>query len=254
MTKLTPTRSVALALAVAVSTLALAPAVQAQDRGPGRSMDNRHEMRGEGRGSDHGMRPGMRGDMGMRGDVGMRRGMGGHGLAGILAFNCSPRSAEALELGLVRLSYRLDLTDEQKPLFDALRSSALTAQTSLADECAAQRPAADTAASSQATPSTATPDPVGAIRNRLAIDSARIAAVESVLPDFEALVNSLSDEQTAGLGPQRGRMGEMRGERGRHFGQRDDRPGMRGPHRQRPGAEGPAAPMTPQAPAPAPQG
>ena len=93
----------------------------------------------------------------------------------------------------MRLSHRLDLTTEQQPLFDALKTKALTTQTSFADECADRpaRPHADT-----------TPDLV----ERLEVAASRSkkpasTAMNAVLPDFEAFYDSLTDEQKAGLMP-----------------------------------------------------
>jgi len=61
---------------------------------------------------------------------------------GLLMLACSDKGAEALEIGLVRMSYRLDLSADQQKLFDALRTKALTTQTSFADTCKASRPVA----------------------------------------------------------------------------------------------------------------
>lgn len=116
------------------------------------------------------------------------------GPAGLLGLACSQRGAEALEIALVRLSYRLDLTAQQQPLFDAFRAKALTTQTSFADACAAARP--DRAAGQ--------PDFLARLKARLAIDEARLTALNAVLPDFEALYNSLSDAQRQLLMPGRG--------------------------------------------------
>lgn len=123
---------------------------------------------------------------------------------------CAPDGAEALEVALVRLDHRLELTDTQRPLFDALKAKALTTQTDFADKCAAARPAAD---------ATTTPDLVDRMKARIAIDTARLEALNAVLPDFEALFDSLTDAQKASLMPDRHDRREMM----RQF--RDDAPG-----------------------------
>lgn len=134
---------------------------------------------------------------------------------GLLRLVCSERGAEALEIQFVRLSHRLDLTDQQTPLFDALRTSALTAQTSFADTCADNMP--------ERTAGTA-PDLLDGIKARLAIDEARLAAFNEVLPEFEALYTSLSDEQKAALAPRMMRdQDRSRGDRS-HRSERGDRP------------------------------
>ncbi|MGV3651383.1 MAG: Spy/CpxP family protein refolding chaperone [Devosia sp.] len=226
------------AVAVVAMALGAVPAAQAHDFGQGRNFDRHDQMRGDARGPGRAMR-------GERHGPGMQ--MQGMGRAGMLvSFSCAPRAAERLEVGLVRLSHRLDLTDTQQPLFDAFRTSALTAQTGLADSCETLRPdpAAQTAAPAA--------DPVQSVRDRLSVESARIAAIESVLPDYEALVNSLTPEQSALLGP-RQRVGQMRGERaeGRGGWQRHQGPNQQGPRHQMPATPQPPAPT---APAPAPQG
>lgn len=196
MTKFVTSRGVALGLAATVAAFSLVPAVQAHDRGPGR-MAERHDDSRDHRGQRDGM------DM---------RGHGGRaGQTMMLGFSCAPRAAEALEIGLVRLSYRLDLTDTQQPLFDALKTSALSAQNTVAEACDQARP--ERAAGTQPT----APDLVDTLRDRVAIESARVAAMEAVLPDLEALVGSLTSEQLASMAP-RARTGEMRMERGRGFG------------------------------------
>jgi hypothetical protein len=119
----------------------------------------------------------------------------------IIDLVCSPQGAEELEIGFVRLSHRLELTDAQQPLFDALKTSALTAQTSFADTCAAAMPdkSTDTA-----------PDMIDRLKARIAIDTARLEALNAVLPDLEAFYDSLTDEQKANLLPDRGDRGEHR--------------------------------------------
>ena len=118
---------------------------------------------------------------------------GGFGLgAGILGLACSDKGAEALEIAFVRWSHALDLTDEQQPLFDALRTKALTTQTSFADECQAALP--DRTADAK-------PDLLESLKARLAVEQAKLTAMNDILPDFEAFYASLTDAQKADLMP-----------------------------------------------------
>ena len=134
----------------------------------------------------------------------MFRGMGPGRGAGILGLVCSDRGAEALEIAFVRWSHRLDLTAEQQELFDALKTKALTTQTSFADECQAARPdrTADPAQ-----------DLIESLKARLAIEEARLTAMNDILPDFEAFYTSLTDEQKADLMPRMGHRGAGPGDR-----------------------------------------
>jgi hypothetical protein len=121
----------------------------------------------------------------LRNNMAMRHG------GGILSLACTPNGAEQLEIALVRLSYRLDLTDTQKPLFDTFRTKALSTATNFADACKAAMP--DRAAGP--------PDLLAQVKATLSIDEARVAALQAVLPDFEALYNTLTDAQKLALTP-----------------------------------------------------
>jgi hypothetical protein len=139
------------------------------------------------------------------------------GPGGLLDLVCSPDGAEALEIALVRLDHRLDLTTAQQPLFDKLKASALTQQTAFADKCATARP--DKNADTK-------PDLVERMKTRLTIDGARVEALTALLPDIEAFFGSLTDAQKAKLFPERGeRMMKFR------MMHRDDGPGHDGPGR-----------------------
>jgi hypothetical protein len=134
--------------------------------------------------------------MGQHRMVGPNRGMArGMGPAALFQLACSDKGSEALEIALVRMSHRLDLTADQQALFDTFRTKALTTETSFADSCKASRP--DRTADAK-------PDALTRLKSRLTIEQARLAAMNEVLPDFEALFNSLSDKQKADLLPHRG--------------------------------------------------
>lgn len=119
---------------------------------------------------------------------------GGMGGPGILGLVCSPDGAEGLEVAFVRLSHRLDLTDEQKALFDTFKANALTTQTSFADDCEAALP--DRTADTR-------PDLLERLKSGLAVQEARLTAMNAILPDFEAFYGSLTDAQKADLMPPR---------------------------------------------------
>jgi len=97
-----------------------------------------------------------------------------------------------LETRIDQLSLRLGLTADQVPLFEDYRSAVLATATGLADACAAAAPEAGTV-----------PDALTAMKNRLAVQTARVEALNATLPSFEALFNSLTDVQKALLTPMR---------------------------------------------------
>lgn len=145
------------------------------------------------------------------------------GIAGLI---CSTDGATQLETRLADLATQLKLTTEQQTLFDAYKTAALSTQTIFADACAKLQPAAD------AKPTTP-PDALTVLKDRQARQTAELAALNAVLPSFEALYNSLDDTQKAALMPlashfgpgDHGPRGDDRGDRaGRH----DDRGGDRG--------------------------
>lgn len=117
----------------------------------------------------------------------MLRGGFGPGFAGFL---CREGAAEFVEVSLVRLAYRLDLTEEQRPLFDSFRETALAAQADFAEVCA-----------SASLDQNDAPDLVEMLHRQLVITEAQADALAAILPDFEALYNSLTEEQMAALGP-----------------------------------------------------
>jgi hypothetical protein len=137
----------------------------------------------------------------------------GSGAFRLAEVSCSPRAAERLETRLDRISGRLELTAAQQPLFEDFRTSALTAQTGFADQCATLRP--DRAA---------TADLIQRLEQRLKFDEARLAAMSELLPQFKTFYESLTDAQKAELMPARQRQGmNMPGQHGKH------RPGVAAP-------------------------
>ena len=150
------------------------------------------------------------------------------------------RGGEAIEVALVHLSHRIELTAEQQPLFDALKATALSAAADFATATEGLRPeggpgGATPPAEGEAATATA-PDMSERLENRIAIEKAHLAALEAVQPAAAAFFDSLTDEQKAQLIP------------GRH--ERDGMPGFGkdGPrHHQGQQQGGPAAPDAPAA-------
>lgn len=197
MTFLTKTALAAL-MTGAIALTAVPGGAIAQDRpgAPQAQMQGQQQFRGDHHGKFHGQK-GPQGKFG--GDM---RHQGGPRGGGLIDLVCSERGAEQLEVAFVRLAHRLDLTAEQTPLFDDLKSTALAAQTEFADQCAAVRPDKDKAAAAAERP-----DMVTRLKTRLDLDKARIAAMETVLPKLEALFASLSDAQKQSLAPRQHRQG-----------------------------------------------
>jgi hypothetical protein len=147
------------------------------------------------------------------------------------------RGAEAIEIALVRLSHRLELTAEQQPLYDTFKADALKAAEDFATATEALRPTPPAEGEMPAAP-----DMADRLDKAITLQAARLAALEAVQPSATAFFDSLTEEQLAGLTPQRpGRDGN--GPEG--FGKGGPRHG--GEHR------GPGAPEAPaDAPTPPP--
>ena len=171
------------ALVVATVTVSALPAF-AQDAGanpppaaPAAQHDNGH-------GPGKGMGP-------------MGRGMR-NGPFPMLALACSDKGPAMLDKMFERTDKRLDLNTDQQKLFEAFKAKALTAETDFSDACQAARP--DRSAEKR-------PDLLTRMKAGLAVDQARLTAMTSVLPDFEAFYNSLTDAQKHDLLPRHGGMG-----------------------------------------------
>lgn len=125
------------------------------------------------------------------------------------------RGGEGIEIALVRLSHRIDLTAEQQALLDTLKTSALAAAEDFATATEGLRPTPPVEGETRVAPSVAE-----RLETRIALEKAHVAALEAVQPSVAAFFDSLTDEQKAELMPQRGEHGP----RGQHGGQ-----GPRGP-------------------------
>jgi hypothetical protein len=108
------------------------------------------------------------------------------------------RGAEAIEIALVRLSHAIEMTDEQQGLFDTLKTAALDAAADFAAATDSLRPAAPVAGQAAVLP-----DMSERLENRIAFETAKLAALEAVQPAATAFFDSLTDEQKAELAPQR---------------------------------------------------
>lgn len=127
----------------------------------------------------------------------MGRGMRNGGLP-MLALACSDKGPAVLDKMFDRTDKRLDLSADQQKLFETFKTKALTAETDFSDACRAARP--DRSAEKR-------PDLLDRLKAGLTIDQARLTAMNSVLPDFEAFYNSLTDAQKHDLLPRHGGMG-----------------------------------------------
>ena len=194
---MTPTRAAAIAALIAsVSLTAMTPAFADNMRGGDRNDMRQHRM------------------------LDMRE-AGPGGRAMLVDFRCGPNAADRLDNRFDHMAQRLDLTADQQKLYDAFVASALTAQTGFADTCCTLAPAKDASADK--------PDLVERMETRLKIDEARLAALNTVLPDFKAFYASLTDAQKQDLGPGAGRGAGMgRGDMHEHRGMKGKGPGMHG--------------------------
>jgi hypothetical protein len=132
-----------------------------------------------------------RGFAGQRGMWGGQQQIGHRGGAPLLRLACSDRGAEALEIAFVRVKYELKLTAEQQPLLDTLRTAALADQKSFADTCKA-------AINDGVSPGQKTL--LDRLQTELALDSAKVTALNDVVPKFKAFYDSLTDQQKTALG------------------------------------------------------
>ena len=124
--------------------------------------------------------------------VGYGRAMPDNQLFGLV---CSTGGSEQLEIAMVRLSYRLELSDRQRPLFDDLRATALLEQRRFVDTCEAAQEAGQSDNRTL----------VDRLKQQLAIQTARTQALSAVLPKLEAFYGSLNEEQIMLLDPASGR-------------------------------------------------
>ncbi|MBO9587340.1 Spy/CpxP family protein refolding chaperone [Devosia sp.] len=131
-----------------------------------------------------------------------------HGGAG--GFFDFSRGGEGIEIALVRLSHRLDLTTDQQALFDTLKTSALAAAEDFATATEGLRPTRPAEGEQPAMP-----DVAQRLETRIAFERAHVAALEAVQPSVAAFFDSLTDEQKAELMPAQGEHGP----RGQHGGQ-----------------------------------
>ncbi|WMT85316.1 Spy/CpxP family protein refolding chaperone [Pelagibacterium sp. 26DY04] len=104
-------------------------------------------------------------------------------------------NAESIDVAAVRLTHRLDLTEDQQTLLEDLRLAALDAQAEIITAREEFAPAADEAMSDT--------DLIARYAGLVAMTTARADALEAIQPAFEAFVSSLDDTQLESLVPQR---------------------------------------------------
>lgn len=187
---------IAIALATTLGATSLATTSFAA---PGDNGRNQQTME-QGQNPDQGKR----GSMNKRGG-GEERGSRDHAKrggaqGGILALVCSDDGGERLDNMLGHLADRVDLTDDQKALFDDFATAATSAQATYAENCV-PRAEKDSAEGENMR----TFDPVESMTTRATNMGAASTAIESVIPSAEAFFDSLTEEQTAELGKRRGR-------------------------------------------------
>lgn len=179
--------------ATLVGTLAvsaIAPAAYAQEaNNDGPKAENKQERKGKGE---------------------FRPVRGGHGF---LNFICATEGADRLDKALEIMAIRLDVTDEQRPAFDDLKTAALTAQSDFAESCAPLKEAKPEGAADK-------------MAHRVAMMELHLESMNSVLPAFEAFYDGLSDDQKAQIN----KFGEKMGKKGdkRHGARGHDGKGPRG--------------------------
>lgn len=199
------------ALVGGLTFTAFVPAASADDSYRGMNRGNFASQQAQ---DQNWQRPGMQGSFQRGQNAGPDLGQGG-----IVHFFCSVNGAPRLEIALNNLSDRLTLAADQTTLFDAFKTALLTAQTGFADACQLPAAGADTQL-----------NPVEQLNLSVSNETARIAAIDSVLPSFEAFYNSLSDTQKAQFAiPLRGDMHMAQGQFGPgqdKFGPRQNSRGM----------------------------
>ena len=152
---------------------------------------------------------------------------GGPGRGGFIDFR-GGNASEAVEIALARLSHAIDMTAEQQALFDTLKTDALAAAETFSTAVEGLRPAAPVEGQTSERPEFSE-----MLENRIAFETAHLAALEAVQPALSAFFDSLTDEQKASLMPERGERGGMPG-----FGKG-------GPRHHEGGVSDPGAPAAP---------
>lgn len=121
---------------------------------------------------------------------------GGPARGSFIHLMCSEDGAARLEQMLNRGGDRITLSDEQQALYDTFKTQALAAQTQYSDSCTTPTRSADA-------------DVVDRMKVRQDNMKALVAAMDTVMPAFEAFHDSLSDEQKAEMKPKRGKGGKF---------------------------------------------
>ena len=150
---------------------------------------------------------------------------GGPGRGGLIDF-LGGNATETVEIALVRLSHAIEMTAEQQALFDTLKTDALAAAETFSTAVEGLRPAAPAEGQTAERPEFSE-----MLENRIAFETAHLAALEAVQPAATAFFDSLTDEQKASLTPERERGGMPGFGKGgpRHQGQQQGGPAVPAP-------------------------
>ena len=124
-------------------------------------------------------------------------GFGGGLGTSVLRLACGDRGAEALEIAFVRIQYEVKPTGPQQQLFDTLKQAAIADQKNYADAC---RAAVTGLRGGQGQ---SQPSVLDRFAARLALETARVNALNDILPKFRAFFDSLTDQQKAQFQPRR---------------------------------------------------
>lgn len=122
-------------------------------------------------------------------------GIAQHRPGGLVEALLGARDAEAADVAIVRLSHRLDLTEAQQALLDALKVDVLAAREAIDAARQAIAPVAEDEA--------ATLDLTARYAGMVAMTSARAEALAYVQPAFDAFIATLDAQQLETLSPER---------------------------------------------------
>ncbi|MCB9994396.1 MAG: hypothetical protein H6873_12160 [Hyphomicrobiaceae bacterium] len=124
------------------------------------------------------------------------KGGGGNGGSIQIDFVCSDQGVDRIDAALTRIENRADLTDDQKPLFQAYSDAAKAAQDAFLAACQAPSDAAPAESDAPATP-----NPADMLQLKADNLRAEATAIDSVIPSANAFFASLSADQLANLMP-----------------------------------------------------
>ncbi|MCB9994395.1 MAG: Spy/CpxP family protein refolding chaperone [Hyphomicrobiaceae bacterium] len=172
---------------------------QGQGFGMGQGQQGQGFGMGQGQqGQGFGMGQGQQGQVQNFGQ-GMNGGrMGGFATGRFAVLACSDQGSERIGMMLTHMEESLNLTDDQKALFDTFFTAATDAQATYLDACQT----VDDLKAADNTTETSAPTPVDLLTLRATNLKAEASALESVIPSATAFFDSLTADQLAQLAPQ----------------------------------------------------